>query len=50
MDADELDGRPATYWVETGSQALLAYRSGDLEIRIRHHAGCTVESTSRSTR
>jgi hypothetical protein len=39
VDADEHEGT-STYWVERSTGALLAYRSGGLEIRIAHHAGC----------
>jgi hypothetical protein len=39
VDADE-HGEPSTYCVERSTGALLAYRSGGLEIRIAHHASC----------
>lgn len=39
VDADERGDR-STYWIERSTGALLAYRSGGLEIRIAHHAGC----------
>ncbi|MBV9108160.1 MAG: hypothetical protein JO306_01990, partial [Gemmatimonadetes bacterium] len=40
VDADEHEDT-STYWIERSTGALLAYRSGGLEIRIGHHAGCT---------
>jgi hypothetical protein len=43
-------GAASTYWVERTSQALLAYRHGDLELRIRRHPACPLERGDRTAR
>jgi hypothetical protein len=47
VEAVEAGGEPAVYWVEKRTQSLLAYRSGELEIRIVRHEECRVDAMRR---